>query len=263
MVVSAFLLTVCGCAGASDENRQRSEREYELAVSLYRDEHNAQSALVTLERSLQLDPANAEAHLLMGNLFGEAELYHRAEPHLRRAVELFAHEAEDDPEKLARLGEARNALAAALVNLNRPAEAVTVLQQVVGDVHYPSQHLALANLGQAYVALHRYPEAVAVLERAVGARPDFCVGFFRLGDAYLRMDDYGHALAALDHALSNNAPGCSRIQPALRDRGEVHARLHQPDAAREDFARCRDLNPSTRDGRDCAAQLRTSESPPP
>src|SRR5260221_7393861 len=108
-------LAIQACSPVSEENAQRSQREYELAVGLYRDERNVQGALVALERSLHLDPTNAEAHLLLGQMYGESGLYDRAEPQLRRAAELFAHEAADDPSKFARLGEARNSLGAALV----------------------------------------------------------------------------------------------------------------------------------------------------
>jgi hypothetical protein len=71
------------------------------------------------------------------------------------------------------------------------------------------------------------------------------------------LNEYGRAVEALDQALNTLAAGCERIQPAYRARGEAHARLRQPDAAREDFLRCRDLGPGTRDGRECASMLRT------
>jgi len=260
-ILLVLLSVSSACGGVSEENRGRSQREYELAVSLYRDERNVRSALVALERSLQLDPENAEAHLLVGQLYGESALYDRAEPHLRQAVELFTRIAADDPEKIARLDEAKNSLGAALVNLNRAQEALPVLREVVADVHYQSPHLALGNLGMAYIALRQYTQAVEVLQRAVTVRPDFCVGQYRLGEAYLRLNDDAHALESLDRALNNPAQGCNRIQQALRSRGEVHVHLHQPDAAREDFTHCRDLSPNSRDGQECSAQLRTAEGP--
>lgn len=259
--VLLFFCLLQGCTGVGEENRGRSQREYELAVSLYRDERNVRGALVALERSLQLDPENAEAHLLLGQLYGESGLYDRAEPQLRRAVELFTQLSANDPEKLARLGEAKNSLGAALVNLGRAEAALPILREVSADVHYPSTHLALGNLGAAYIALRQYREAAQVLERAVAARPDFCVGTYRLGEAYLHLNDQTRALEVLDRALGTHAVGCDRIQPAFRIRGEVHAQLHQPDAARLDFTRCRDLDPSSRDGQECARMLRTVEAP--
>jgi tetratricopeptide (TPR) repeat protein len=259
MMIAVVVPLACG--GVSQEQRERSVREYELAVSLYRDERNLRGAIVALERALRLDPGNAEAHLLLGQFYGASELYDRAEPHLRRAVELFAAQVEDDPEKYARLSEARSALGEALTNLGRAAEAVPLLREVVRDVHYPSPHLALANLGHAYLALGQYRQAVQVLERAAGARANFCVAHYRLGEAFFRLNDDGRALTSLDRALSATEQGCDRIQQAWRLRGEVHVRLHRPDAARADFAHCRDMSPQTRDGRECASLLRTQEAP--
>jgi tetratricopeptide (TPR) repeat protein len=257
-LVTVVILTLLqACSGVSEEQRGRSQREYELAVSLYRDERNVRQALVALERAIQLNSENAEAHLLLGQLYGESELYDRALPHLRRAVEILRSQAAEDPERGAIYGEARNSLGAALVATGRAQEALPILRELAADVHYPSQHLAHANLGMAYLAMRQYRDAVRVLERAVAGRPDFCVGQYRLGEAYLHLEDYGRALEALDRALNSRATGCDRIQPALRARGEVHARLHQPDAARADFTRCRDLGPDTQDGRECASMLRT------
>jgi type IV pilus assembly protein PilF len=249
------------CVGVSEERRTRSMREYELAVSLFGAERNTREAIVAAERALRDDPDNAEAHLLLGQIYGASALYDRAEPHLRRAAEIFRPQAEADPEKVAQLDEARNALAAALIALGRPSEAVVLLRGVIGDVHYASQHLALGNLGWALLTMHKYREAVPPLERSVALEPSFCVGQYRLGEAFLRLNEYGRALEALDRGLQTRQPGCDRIQQAYRVRGEVHAQLHQPDPARSDFTRCRDLAPETRDGRECAALLRTAEGP--
>jgi len=249
------------CAAVNEDQRNRSQREYELAVSLYRDERNAQSAIVALERALRSDPANAEAHLLMGQLYGESGMYDRAEPFLRRAVELFRAQAADDPERASQYGEARNSLGAALVNLGRAAEALPMLREVSSDVHYRAPHLALGNLGAAYLALHRDREAVQVLERALGIRRDFCVGAYRLGEARHRIGDDEHAIEALDQALGTTAHGCDHIQAAWRLRGELRASLHQVEAARADLTRCRDLDPGSTDGRECATQLRATEAP--
>ena len=260
-----FLLMVLGllhgCSGVSEEQRVRSMREYELAVSLYRDENNARAAIVALERSLHHDPDNPDSLLLLGQIYGSSGLYSEAESHLRRAVDALQRQSAEDPARRGMYGEARNALAATLINLGRPADAVLILRELVGDVHYAPQHLALSNLGQAYLGLGQYREAAEVLQRAVTGRPEFCLGYYRLGRAYLALDEHGQAVDALTQALNNPAPGCSRIQPAYRARGEARTRLHQPDQAREDFTRCRDLDPQSSDGQTCAAALRTAEAP--
>jgi type IV pilus assembly protein PilF len=255
------LLALGGCAGVSEEMRQQSQRRYELAVNLLRTENQPRSALVELERAVRLDPENAEAQLLIGQIYGGSGLYAQAEAPLRRAVEVLRRESVEDPALAASFGEARNSLGAALISLDRPQEALPVLLEVSQDVHYPQPHLALGNLGLAYLAMRRYADAARVLERAVSARPEFCVGNYRLGEAYARMDDGPRALGALDRALASRGQGCDRIQPAFRLRAELHMREQHRDQARADLTRCRELGPDTQDGRACAQSLRTVEGP--
>ena len=251
----SFFVLLTACSGVSEEQRVRSTREYELAVSRFRDEHDVPGALVSLERAIKLNPDNADAHLTLGILYGAAE------QSLRKAVRLLTVEGADDPARLAVLGEAKNTLAAALVNLGRPSDAIPLLQDIIGDMHYQAQHLALANLGSAYLALGRFEEARSVLERAVSNRPEFCVGHFRLGTALFRLGQFEPALASLDRALADNQPACAGMQPAWRLRGELHAQLHQPDAARADFGRCQGLKPESNDGQFCSQALRTAGAP--
>lgn len=263
-VALTSLILLSHCTGANEEMRQQSTRRYELAVSLFRQENQPRAALVELERAVRLDPENADAHLLIGQIYGSSSMYSRAEGPLRRAVELLKVEAEEDPARRAPHGEARNSLAAVLINLQRAAEALPILIELTRDVYYPQPHLALANLGWAYLQLHQYADAARTLERSVTNRPDFCVGNYRLGEAYIRLNDDAHALAALDRALTTRAAGCNLLQGAWRLRGEVNARLHHSDEARSDFVRCRELAADTEDGRLCATALQAvTEAPQP
>ncbi len=261
----AALVVLVGLLGAcvtvTDEMRQQSQRRYELAVNLLRSENQSRPALVELERAVRLDPDNAEAHLLIGQIYGGSGMYAQAEGPLRRAVTLLRAASAEDPAQRASFGEARNSLAAVLINLQRPAEALPLLLELSRDVYYPQPHLALSNLGQAYLALGRAPEAVSVLERAVANRREFCVGHYRLGEAYARTRDDARASASLDRALGAQGQGCDQIQPAFRLRGEVRARLHRAEDARADFSRCRELGADTQDGRSCAESLRSVEGP--
>lgn len=250
-----------GCATVNDEMRQQSQRRYELAVNLLRSENQPRGALVELERAVRLDPENADAHLLIGQIYGGSGLYAQAEAPLRRAVEILRRESQEDPALKASFGEARNSLGAVLVNLGRASEALPVLLEVSRDVYYPQPHLALSNLGLAYMALGQYAEAARVHERAVGARAEFCVGHYRLAEAYVRLRDDARASSSLDRALTARGAGCDRIQPAFRLRGEVRSRLHRADEATADFTRCRELGADTQDGRSCAESLRSVEGP--
>jgi Tfp pilus assembly protein PilF len=263
LLALTITLLFLACSGANEESHQQSQRRYELAVSLFRQENQPRAALVELERAVRLDADNADAHLLIGQIYGGAAMYSRAEAPLRRAVELLRVEAEEDPSRRAAHGEARNSLAAVLINLERPAEALPILLELTRDVYYPQPHLALANLGLAYLALRQYTDAARQLERSVINRPDFCVGHYRLGEAFIRLNDDVHAIASLDRALGSNAQGCNLLQGAWRLRGEANARQHHTDEARNDFTRCRELAVDSEDGRACAAALRSVEAPAP
>lgn len=259
--LGAIVTSACA-AGISEEAQVRSQRTYELAVGQYRDERNTQGAVVSLERALQSNPENADAHLLLGKIYViEFNQNARALPHFQRAVELLRVQAIEDPERQAMYGDARNTYAASLIEANRPDEAIRILTELSTDVHYPAQHLVLGNLGLAHITAHRYRDAIAPLQRAIVQRADFCVGSYRLGLAHLRLNEDARALEVLDRALSTRAPGCDQLQAAYRARAEAHTRLHHPDEARADFTRCRDLGPNTPDGRECASMLRTAVAP--
>lgn len=263
LVALTSMICLSACTGANEEMHQQSLRRYELAVSLFRQENQPRAALVELERAVRLDADNADAHLLIGQIYGSSQMYSRAEAPLRRAVELLRVEAEEDPSRRALHGEARNSLAAVLINLERAVEAVPLLIELTRDVYYPQPHLALANLGQAYIKLRQYRDAAQALERSVVNRPDFCVGNYRLGEAFIGLSDDVHALASLDRALASTAAGCNQLQGAWRLRGEVNARLHHPAEAQRDLTQCRDMLPDSEDGRSCALGLRSVEVPTP
>ena len=230
---------------------------YELAVNPLRTENPSRPAIVELGRAVRLDPDNAEAHLLIGQIYGGSGMYAQAEGPLRRAVTLLRAASVEEPAQSASFGEARNSLAAVLINLQRPAEALPLLLELSRDVYYPQPHLALSNLGQAYLALGRASEAVSALERAVANRAEFCVGHYRLGEAYAGTRDDARASAFLDRASARRGraaigssprfvsggrfePGCTarttrvRIFPGAASSGQTRrtvARAPSPCAA--------------------------------
>ena len=115
--LAVFALASCG--GASEESILRSQREYDLAVGLYGEQDTA-GAFEHLLEAIELDPDNADAHLLLGNLFMiNRQDSQQAEHHMREAIR--ANEAVE-----ARTGlpsEARNALGVLYNNAQRYEEA--------------------------------------------------------------------------------------------------------------------------------------------
>jgi len=239
-------------AGTPDD--ERSYREFQLAASL-RDEGQTASAIEHLRKALELDPENAEAHLLLGFIQMERRTYQNAEPHLATAIKLLEKQSAGST-----LAEARNIYGLCLIELGRYDEAVVVLRESASDELNAAPHLAWGNLGLAQFHLAEYQETVTSTMEAVRIQPRFCVGYYTMARAFWHLQQLKDAERALVGALEAD-PSCSNsveLQGAWRLRGEVRARLgHRRDAV-ADLERCVELDPYSNDGRMCQTLLEDS-----
>ena len=252
--VGLALLAV-GCATASQAGTpdgERSFREFQLAASL-RDEGQTASAIEHLRKALDLDPNNAEAHLLLGFIQMERRDYANAEQHLSTAIRLLQKQDREG----SILAEARNIYGLCLIELGRYDDAIAALRQSAADELNTAPHLAWGNLGLAQFHLGEYQETVKSTMEAVRIQPRFCVGYYTMGRALWRMQQLEDAERALVSALEAD-PACGQsreLQGAWRLRGEVRARLgHRRDAI-DDLERCVELDPYSNDGRMCQTLL--------
>ncbi|MGB8330657.1 MAG: tetratricopeptide repeat protein [Polyangiales bacterium] len=244
-----------GCAtttGAGTPNSERSYREFQLAASL-RDEGQMASAIEHLRTALDLDPNNAEAHLLLGFIQMERRDYGSAGEQLRDAIKLLEKQKRGG----STLAEARNIYGLCLIELGRYDEAIAVLQQSATDELNTAPHLAWGNLGLAQLQSGEYQEAVKSTMEAVRIEPRFCVGYYTMGQALWHLQQLQDAERALVNAVGAD-PSCAndrRLQGAWRLRGEVRARLgHRRDAV-ADLERCVELDPYSNDGQMCQTLL--------
>lgn len=256
LTIGIFTLALEGCTGVSDQARQQAQAMVNLGRVQYADEHNPRGAIESWQRALQLDADNAQAHLFLGQVFGATGMFDRAEPELRRAVALFIERVREDESERVSLAEARNTLAAALVNTGHYDEAIALSRQVTEEVLYPTPYLAWGNLGLAYYRKGEYQQAATALERSVAIQPRYCAGRFHLGSTYFHLNDMGHALDALNRVIDSQDTECSTIQEAFLVRARVHTALHQDDATRADLARCTELAADSDVGRECASLAR-------
>lgn len=247
-----------GCAttsGSTTPDGERSEREFELAAAL-RDEGQTASAIEHLHIALDLNPNNAEAHLLLGFIQMERRDYDKAEEKLRTAIKLL----EKQPHGSSTLAEARNIYGLCLMELDRYDDAAVVLRESATDELNTAPHLAWGNLALAQLQLGEYPEVVKSTMEAVRLQPRFCVGFYTMAQAFWHMQQLQDAEQALDSAI-NADPTCAsslQLQGAWRLRGEVRARLgHRRDAV-ADLEECVELDPYSNDGRMCQSLLEAS-----
>jgi len=248
-------LLAVGCATTSTAGTpdgERSFREFQLAASL-REEGQTASAIEHLRKALELDPTNAEAHLLLGFIQMERRDYQNAEEHLSTGIKLL----EKQKRAGSTLAEARNMQGLCLIELERYDEAEEALRQSATDELNTAPHLAWGNLGLAQFRQGEYQEAVKSTMEAVRIQPRFCIGYYTMGQSLFQLQQWKDAESALVSALEAD-PSCSddpRLQGAWRLRGEVRARLgHRRDAV-ADLERCVELDPNSNDGRMCQALL--------
>lgn len=247
-----------GCATTSvagTPDGERSYREFQLAASL-RDEGQVASAIEHLRTALELDPNNAEAHLLMGFIQLERRSYENAELHLATAIKLLEKQEHGG----STLAEARNIYGLCLMELGRYDDAIVVLRESAIDELNTAPHLAWGNLGLAQFHVEEYQETVKSTMEAIRIQPRFCVGYYTMGRALWKLEQLKDAERALVSALEAD-PSCSnsvQLQGAWRLRGEVRARLgHRRDAV-ADLERCVELDPYSNDGRMCQTLLEDS-----
>ncbi len=249
--IGVFLaLVTAGCGGTNAEEMERSMTEFQLAATM-RQEGNLPGALEHLQKSLELDADNGNAHVLLGYIYLERGDAVTAERHLRDGISIL----EGQPDMAASLSEARNMLGVALITREHYDEAIGVLTQSASDLLNHAPWYAWGNLGLAYFQKGDYPQAVEALQQAVRVQPRFCVGYYRLGQTWFAMERFDAAEEALTQALEADER-CSEVyQSAWKLRGEVRARLGKRDEAVADFERCIELGERTEDGRACQRLL--------
>jgi tetratricopeptide (TPR) repeat protein len=169
----------------------------ELADAMY--ENGSAGGIGVLEKAVSASPRSAAAQASLGILLGRDKRYEEAASHFRAALEL---DPSDDVTRLS--------LAKALLGLDRQAEAVPVLAEVL--THQPRNPEAHYLRGFAYRGVGEYDRAAPDLEFAVKANPR----------EYAARYNYGFVLAKL------NRPEEARIQLEA-------ARELQPDSQEAQF----------------------------
>lgn len=252
-----MLLLACGTNGVSPQDADRSMKQYELGIGLH-GEGNTPGALAALYRALEIDPNNAKAHLLLGNLFllqrdDNPKAYdQKAEHHFREALRIQA--SEDRLPEQSLTPDAHNGLGVLYVHQKRYAEAIAELNKAIEDLFNRDAYMAWGNLGWAYLEMQDWKHAIDALVRSVKLHPRFCVGYYRLGLAYLKTREFEKAEQALTQAIEADER-CKTFQDAWHLRGEARMNLGLRDDARADFERCVELDANNEAGKSCGRYL--------
>ncbi len=238
----------CGPRGPSASDVDRSIREFQLAATL-RQEGRIPGAIEHLRKSIEHDPDNAEAHLLLGYIQMERQRFEIAEKHLKQGVELLRAQERHG----ATLAEALNMLGLTRIHLGHFQSASQVLKESANHELNTAPHLAWGNLGLAQLKKGDHAAALQALGKSVRIQPRFCLGYYTMGRVYFAKKDFESAEKALVKALEadESCRQAPHFQEAWRLRGETRARLGHREDAMADFERCVELGSETSDGRAC------------
>jgi len=167
--------------------------------------------LHALRMAVQCAPADATAHLNLGNACARLGRLEEAAASYRRALEID-HE----------FAEAHNNLGELHLQRGRAAEALRSCQQALRIKPYFAP--AHQNLGKALVRLGRFDEAVRSCGSAIALDPGFAEAHNSLGSALLGLAQTQEAIAAFQRALAINpdlAAAHANLARALRSIGRL------------------------------------------
>jgi serine/threonine-protein kinase len=175
------------------------------------------------QRSLDLDPKEAQVHITMGRLY-------RATGEMERAVAEFQKAVALDPTNVVGYTNLANAYG----DSRRPAEAENAFLQAVRI--RPSYWPAYSNLGIFYMNRGDYSKAMEPLSLVVKLAPDYAEGHTNLGTLFYFTDRLDEALAEFGKSLAARPTAT-----AYSNRGAIYHFRGDYTRARDDYRRALEL----------------------
>jgi type IV pilus assembly protein PilF len=186
--LAALLMILGGCVttksphlAAENVAQDAAADNVQLAVA-YMQEGNLQRAKEKIERALQEDPLNPNAHSVMAMFYARINDPKKAESEYREAMRL----APNDPGQVLFYG-------VYLCDQHRVDEGITKMLQVARSPLYRTPEAAYTDMGVCLLTAHRDDEAESAFKRALSARPDYAEGAYQ--EAALELA-HGRALEA-------------------------------------------------------------------
>lgn len=161
---SMLILTLAGCGSWGEQalvRRQTAEIYVRKGVG-YMEEGRYEQARGDLERALELNCDNSEAHNAMAVLYERLDKPDESRHHYQRAVSLDG-----------RNYGALNNYSRFLCHHGEYAEGLELLNRVIDSKLYSQPWLVLTNKGICYKSAGRLEEAEASLREALESQPDF------------------------------------------------------------------------------------------
>lgn len=207
-------LVAVGCAAGQD-TRRASDINTQLGMN-YLQQGNLNQASESLDKALQQNRRNAEAHAVKAVLSERLEQYDDAARHFRRSLRL------DDEQP-----SVRNNYGRFLCNRGRHGEADQQFAYAIDDPLYRRRHVALANAGLCALRAERKDVAEEYLRRSLEHEPTFAPALRRLARLRYESGDYVAAREYYQRYTQRNDQTAStlllgvRIETALGNRDDA------------------------------------------
>ncbi len=245
----ALLFAACG--STSPEDTEHSRKQHDLARELQK-EGNIPGALQHANNALELDPANYEAHYLLGHIYLQRKNFAKAEEHLREGIRITSERKDLTSAHL----EGRNMLGGLFMEQKRWQEAEAEFRASASDPMNHSPWLPWGNLGVALFQQERFAEAEEALLQGVRTQERFCFGYFWLAKTYRKLRQLEKAELAATQALTADEQCSGAVnQQSWRLRGEIRAERDDWQGAVDDLERCVELSPMSVEGKECQILL--------
>lgn len=233
-------LLALGCAGGQ-QGREASRINTQLGIN-YMQQGNLNQASESLEKALEQDRRNAEAHAASAVLAERLGDYEDADHHFRRSLRL-----DDDQSSV------RNNYGRFLCNRGRYDEADDQFQYAIEDSLYQRRHVALANAGLCAIRDDRPEEAEEHLRRALQHESDFAPALRNLAELRYQSGDYLSARGYYQRLMEQRSQNAAtlwlgvRIEDALDNKDEaasyaLRLRSDYPDSDEAQSLRRMDLD---------------------
>ena len=195
----AAVALLAGCVSVEEVERRERESDGYYKQGLSHMDSNQQQAYVSFQKSIQLNPANFEAHYALGSIHFQRKEYAEAEREFRRCIEL-------QPSS----GEAMNFYGRTLIELKRLPEAVDILRKTTALPLYATPDNAYSNLGYALYLLGDNAGAIRAYQDALRIDPPSvprALLHLELGRLYITQGENAKAREALAQAKSLDPQG--------------------------------------------------------
>lgn len=214
LLILAALLGLAAC----DQTKRYTEQEHVQKAKEFQDQGKLDSAVIDLKNALQMNPKNAEARLLLGEVYASQGLGEPAENELKKARELGI----DNEALKVSMGQA----------LLLQGLYPRVLKEIQPGPNSPPQSVAkiLEIKGRAHRGLFHFEESCKFFAEAVAKDPRYVRSYWGLAGCAAERGEFDEARAELEKALKLDEKN-SDTWSQIGDLQRVAKRLPEADAA--------------------------------